>query len=47
MEYQLFDGDNLVTSIDAETEREAWKKLNKAGIRNRTNIYTLVENGEY
>ena len=46
MEFQLFDGDQLVTSIDANNEKDAWKKLNKVGFRNRNNLYTLIEGND-
>ena len=46
MNYGLYD-DSIkpLMTISAETEDEAWKKLKKAGIRNKSNLLRLIEIG--
>jgi len=47
MEFELFDGNNLVTIIEADTENLAWQQLDNIGLKNRSNIYTLIPNVQY
>ena len=47
MKYNLYDDVNCpVMQVDADSEKEAWRTIRKAGIRNRGNIFSLVEECE-
>ena len=41
MKYELFDGEQIVTSITANDEKEAWKIIKRAGIRNSSGTFSL------
>ena len=41
MQFKLFDGEQIVTSITADNERDAWKILRHAGIHNSSGIFSL------
>ena len=45
MKFELFDGNNIITAVDADTSNDAWKQLGRAGFKKRSELYTLIENG--
>jgi hypothetical protein len=42
MEFGVFEHGEQVMSIAAESEKEAWNKIHKAGIRNKSKIFHLI-----
>jgi len=43
MIYELFQGEEGLMTINANSEKDAWKKIRKAGIRNRSRTFHLIE----
>jgi hypothetical protein len=44
MNFQLYDHDHRpLFNLVAKNEKEAWQKIKNAGIRNKSNIFSLVE----
>jgi hypothetical protein len=44
MKFSLYDDINQpILQVDADSEKEAWQTIRKAGIRNRGNIFNLIE----
>lgn len=43
MEYELVENGEVVTTVTANDEEEAWEIIHKAGIRNKSKIMQLVQ----
>lgn len=45
MEYILMNGNEQVLQVNAIDEELAWKQIEKCGIKNKSKIFYLLENG--
>jgi len=43
MKFGLYEGNMKVMHILASSEKEAWKKIKGAGIRNKSKMFTLIK----